>query len=98
MDHVWGRLQHKLPRRNGYPPDLETDKFAFLDKGDFEDVQQFMNMLDRGGTIEGPGNVSTFTCDAVATRPAYLHTADPHLHHFDARMEKVFRRGPYLMT
>lgn len=98
MGRVWDRLREKYPRRVGFPAGFRTDQFAFLDDEEVEDVQRAKAMVDRGGTIPGPGDLPTFTWDTVATRPPYLHEADPHTHHFDVRMEKDFRRGPYLVT
>eukprot|EP00170_Pyropia_yezoensis_P000702 contig_3307_g703 len=97
-ERIWVRLRETFPRRVGFPPDFKTDQYAFLDDEEVEDVQRVKSVLARWGTTKGPGDMPTFTWDAVETRPAYLRSTDIHLHQFDARMEKDIWRGLYLVT
>lgn len=98
MERVYGRLRERFPHWVGFPYQFKTDLLAFLDERKLKDLQRFNNMLNRGGTTDGPGDMPSFTWDAVATRPPYLRTSDPHVQHFVVRMEKDIRGGPYLVT
>lgn len=88
---VYDRLRERFPNSVGFPCGFKSDQFASLDDGEVADVQRFKNMLSRADTIGDPGEIPSFTSDAVATCPPYLRTLDTHAPHFDVRLEKDIR-------
>lgn len=69
MKRIHERIREALARRIGFPEEFKTDLSDFLDEWEVADVHRCKNMLEHGGTTEGPADMPTFTSDAVASRP-----------------------------